>query len=132
MLFAGMFTATVVENNAAVNAAGIISYNPSTDSFNSNFGGGVYKTTSNTIITILESTPLWDCYFFTILPNLINFIFSSGMYAGGDFNFVGHNFTYSGGVLQIIDDKYQGNIFSILSSSSLSIWVLSTIKLKQD
>ena len=58
MIFGGGFMATVVENSAASTPGGILSYNPSTDTFNANFAGGVYYHLRNSVPYSLKSTPL--------------------------------------------------------------------------
>ena len=58
MIFAGDFMATIVQNTAASTPGGVLSYNPSTDTFNSNFAGGVYYHGSVVVPTTLGSTPL--------------------------------------------------------------------------
>ena len=58
MLVSGEFVATVVNGSSATHSSGILGYDPSTDTFSANFGGGVYKSEGSYFIGVLKVTPM--------------------------------------------------------------------------
>ena len=114
LVFAGGVVATIVENNEATSAT-IFGYNPATNSFTSDFGGGLYSSGLYPL-QALQSTPMLVLIIYFFIPQLIC-EFVRGMFAAGSFTFVGNNLTYSAGVTQIIDEKFSG--LPILLSTSL-------------
>ena len=65
MVFASKMIVSIALNGEAASSGGILTYDPATDLFTSNVGGGLYLSNAPDV-EVLKSTPL-----FAIFPPLI-------------------------------------------------------------
>ena len=57
-VISGNFQTAFIENSTLQNVAGLITYNPTTDSFSNQYRGGVYSNEESALL-MLASTPLY-------------------------------------------------------------------------